>query len=151
MTNTIRLTGYIRESKIDQPFTSFFQENPKYILEVEPDGQHTHMYEELEWNIEALRDQFKPENPYIDMQKQEPLIKGTSVCFETIVEPTRRGELKWLNDEEMIGKNVEVLGNYQQLNDGTVYISAHLIEEVPQLSLDFLDFDPDAPNDGGLF
>ena len=151
MTTKFKLAGYIRKAQVDNPFTSFFQESPKFMLELEPDGNHQFMFEELEYRTNKLKEQTPPDDAHLDSFKASPLFNNCSVCMETLHEPKRVGGLQWMNDDELIGKYVEVLGYIQQYKDGNCFLSFHYIETAPDLFLDFLDEDPDAPNDGGLF
>ena len=88
MTNKIHLTGYIRSCKIQEPYTSFFQDQPKYLLELEPDGNHQHLFNELEWKVKEKKERLSPDVDHLDSYEQPPLFKGCSILFETLNKPT---------------------------------------------------------------
>ena len=57
--------------------------------------------------------------------------------LKLLIEPSRKGQLKWMNDDELRHKKVRLLGHIQQHKDGNFFFSTHLLEEVVEPELEF--------------
>ena len=99
-----------------------------YRLAVQPADPH--VFEE----IEAMVDDIKQNNksPYtkdVTYNHKDRIVDTCNILFESVYTPKLEGELRELdNDDEFRERFVNVVGHVQQLPNGNVFLSAHIVE-----------------------
>jgi hypothetical protein len=142
MNTTIDVSGFITDSNLITPKTSFF-EQPKFQLSIQPSYD---VLEEIEQRIEDIKRM--SEDPYSynknergvnAYQHKDKCLKGCNLLFECLQPPRLVGSIKGaMNDGELYGKYVNVVGRIQVMPDGNAYLSVNqVIEQTEPSTEDF--------------
>lgn len=89
-----------------------------------------HVFEEIETLVESIKQ--KNKSPYdkdVTYNHKDRVINSCNILFESLITPKLEGELRELdNDDEFRNRFVNVVGHVQQLPNGNVFLSPHIIE-----------------------
>ena len=139
MTTLIRVRGWVTEARVIHPLRSYVREKDIYTVRIQPEVST--VYQKIERQLLKIRDARKqehiPKDPLATYVKhRDILFDGCEVCFETFHTPRLVDGLEaYENDDELLGKFVQVVGHIQIMPDLNTYLSAHIIE--PALTADF--------------
>lgn len=132
MTTLIRVRGWVTESKVIRPMRSYVNERDIYSVRIQP--ACSSLYEEIEEQLHQIRDARKQDHNLQDplttyVQHRDFLFDGCEVCFETFHKPRLvQGLEAYEQDDELLGKFVQVVGHIQIMNDLNAFLSVHIIE-----------------------
>ena len=140
MTTLIRVRGWVTESQVIHPMRSYVKEQDIYTFRIQPEVPT--IYQEIERQLLKIRDAKKQEYKLQDpltkyVQHRDILFEGCELCFETLLKPRLvEGLEAYENDDELLGKFVQVVGHIQIMEDLNAFISAHIIEPAVTDSFD---------------
>ena len=132
MTTLIRVRGWVTESRVIHPLRSYVKDKDIYTVRIQP--ELSSIYEEIEEQLLKIRDARKEEYKLKDplttyVKHRDILFDGCEVCFETLHKPRLvEGLEAYKQDDELLGKFVQVVGHIQIMVDLNAYLSAHIIE-----------------------
>ena len=140
MNTTIDVSGFITDSNLITPKTSFF-EQPKFQLSIQPTYSDL---VEIEQRVEDTKRM--SEDPYSynkdergveTYQNKDRCLKGCNLLFECLQQPRLVGTIKdAMNDGELYGKYVNVVGRIQVMPDGNAYLSVNQVVEQTEPSVE---------------
>ncbi len=127
MKQAIRVRGWISTAQLIHPRKLFTDELPRYYLAVQPEDPI--VFDELQ--KQADQQKREAETPYSSMEDlaRDEIFDDCKVIFQTTIEPRLEGELNQsTNDDELIGKFVQVVGHLHILKIGQAILSMHIVE-----------------------
>jgi hypothetical protein len=138
MNTTIDVSGFITDSNLITPKTSFF-EQPKFQLSIQPSYD---VLVEIEQRVEDTKRMMESPYSYNEQgvetyQNKDRCLKGCNLLFECLQQPRLVGSIKGaMNDGELYGKYVNVVGRIQVLPDGNAYLSVNQVVEQTEPSVE---------------
>ena len=140
MNTTIDVSGWITDSNLITPTTSFF-EQPKYQLSIQPSYD---VLAEIEQRVEDIKRMKEDPHSYnkneqgvASYQHKDRCFKGCNLTFECLQQPRLVGSFKNAkNDGELYGKWVNVVGRIQVMPDGNAYLSINQVIEQDEPSVE---------------
>ena len=149
MNTTIEVQGWITDANLQSPKKRYGYPD-RYQLELSP--FNCYQFDEIERRVEELKErkelEYRPEyNDGYELNSsghKDELGDGSSLLFQTLRLVNIHPELEALDDREIVGKFVKVVGHIQQYPDGNCWLSYHIVE--PSFR-DIPDIDPDEPGD----
>ena len=141
MKQPIRVRGWISTANLINPRKLFIDELPRYYLAIQPESPM--VFDELQEQVDQEKLEVQP--PYSPTDSfDDQIFEGCKVIFQTTFGPRLDGELMdRQNDDEIVGKFVQVVGHIQILETGNAMFSMHIVEPAFN-SLD--GFDPTEPD-----
>jgi hypothetical protein len=140
MNKTIDVCGFITDSNVITPATSFF-EQPKYQVSLQPTyGELMEIEQRIEDAKRMAEDPFeynRDSNNIQSYQHKDRCLSGCNLMLESLQQPRLIGSIKDAsNDGELYGRYVNVMGMIQVMPNGNAYLSVHRIQELPEPSVE---------------
>lgn len=149
MKSDFEFTGIITSANLVEPEQKFWDNEPKFKLEVEP--YNYGFLEEIETQAERYketmlkpwRDERRRDYGIATEVRPDRITKGSCVLLETIRQPHLYDSVNAVSsDDELIGKFVKVKGHIQILEpDENAFLSFHIVDDAQRPSL--IEFDED--------
>lgn len=126
------IEGYVIDAEVLSPRNHVYMERPKYMLTLQ--AQEAWHVKELvaraEWvKLDKSSPYDKLNNPHYGTHQDDISDGDRLVYFESLRQPSLMDDLKQvINDHQLIGKYVKIVGYIKYMRDGNVYLSFHIIE-----------------------
>ena len=126
MKHPIRVRGWISTANLINPRKLFTDQLPRYYLAIQPEDPI--IFDELQELVDQKK--LDSETSYSPVHSfEDKLFDGCKVIFQTTIEPHLEGQLMDRQDnDELVGKIVQVVGHIQVLEAGKTMFSMHIVE-----------------------
>ncbi|WP_269615226.1 hypothetical protein [Prochlorococcus marinus] len=135
MNTLVRVRGYITSTHIYNPIKRLIDTEPKYTLSILLENPS--IYDELEEKIQQLRtvnmprmeNTYKPNCEHWEEHFESRVINGCEINVESLYKPDIKDELLNLkDDDELLGRFVQLVGHLYIHESGIVCLSSHILE-----------------------